>query len=484
MPSVLSKTDENKPSTSQDVAAPRLPVATNTGSLGERCAEIDEALASYQRIQDNVYSRLKINPFLAIVGAYRNETRPQYKLFILSTLFDLYDFKVETAWKYGFHVIELFFGLFDVVKPGKTVQPQSLNNSETDSIVKQVKEFMKEKFSHLDKSVVNLVGIITALICSLIGAPLFNRKKESYFSTFARFGSDISKISGFSKAGTMFTSVLEAFGIEILNIGTQAEKEDLKELSKLVVKLEEFQQLCVHNQALVFEKLGEYLELDKVCRETDKRYSNLISKESYKLLVPVYNNFKKLRVTLTKVLGEYMSSAERQIPVCLYLYGESGVGKSELLQEISRRLHKRLEMSNTVYPRSPSDKFWSRYHGQSVVIYDDMFSLADGKDAQEFISAVTAAPYGINMGDLADKGTHFSSKFLFCASNMAYYQASNVVTNPQATDRRRHLMFEVTLSKPYEKGKLDFDFKNTILRRMDPKRNIGSRYLINHLLQM
>ena len=476
MSSVVKPSDATKSLASTDATAPGL-MEVHTPTAAERCAQFDAVLSRYQTVQNQVYDNLKINPFLVSIGSYRRETRPEFKAFILSSLFDLYGFKLEDVWTYGSGIIELFFKLFDVVGPEKTISPQSLSSLETETMVNQIKNFLSEKFTQIDKSVLNLVGVVAALVCSLIGTPLFNRKKESYFSTFARFGGDLSKMSGFGKAGTMFTSVLEAFGVEILDISSQAEREDLKELTDVVAQLEDFQQVCIDNQASVFERLGDYMELDKICKELDKRYSNLISKESYKLLSNVYNNFKKLRTTLSKVLKEYMSSAERQVPVCLYLYGESGVGKSELLQEISRRVHKKLKLNNTTYSRSPSDKFWSGYRGQSVVIYDDMFSLSDGKDAQEFISAVTAAPYGIAMGDLADKGTHFSSKFLFCASNTSYYSSSNVVTNPRATDRRRHLMFEVALDAPYRRDK--FDFSNVTLRRMDPIFSQNGKYLIN-----
>lgn len=189
---------------------------------------------------------------------------------------------------------------------------------------------------------------------------------------------------------------------------------------------------------------------------------------------------KKLQRDLTmpfnvhmKLLTELMKQVDtsgafgtkpRTQPVVIWLYGESGVGKSGMSWPLAIDLNnifvhnakEAQEFSKHIYMRNVEQEFWDNYQGQNVVIYDDFGQRVDSQQApneefMELIRTANIAPYPLHMAHLEDKRkTRFTSKILLMTSNV-FEQNVSSLTFPDAFRRRIDLCGKVTNVEEFTK---------------------------------
>jgi hypothetical protein len=126
--------------------------------------------------------------------------------------------------------------------------------------------------------------------------------------------------------------------------------------------------------------------------------------------------------------------SSRPEPVCVYLFGEPGKGKTVfaklLAKEWLRRTLNPLEYESAekninayVYNRTPETEFWDGYANQTVCIFDDFLQkkeIAGGESAAlDLIRSLNGNPALLHMANLSDKGSsYFTSKFVILSCNI------------------------------------------------------------------
>nr|ASS83242.1 non-structural polyprotein [Israeli acute paralysis virus] len=290
---------------------------------------------------------------------------------------------------------------------------------------------------------------------------------------------------------TGVTSMLEYFGVHTLGLRQEAE---------LQVLVEGYKTWCDEVAALVGHKINMDGTFDgrsiveEIMRDTKEiqRVENLYKRgleisrniADMKLPTKLTISFNTHMRYLTEVFKAVDTSGAfgnkpRTQPVVIWLYGESGVGKSGMTWPLAVDLNNSLvdnveEMRNfskNIYMRNVEQEFWDNYQGQNVVVYDDFGQMRDSTsnpnpEFMELIRTANIAPYPLHMAHLEDKRkTKFTSKVIIMTSNV-FEQSVNSLTFPDAFRRRVDLCAEVRNKEEFTKEGYS-KTKGCMVRRLD-----------------
>jgi len=86
---------------------------------------------------------------------------------------------------------------------------------------------------------------------------------------------------------------------------------------------------------------------------------------------------------LEHVRAVQSTAAGKQEPVRVWIYGAAGLGKTHFAQQYIKEMNKEYNCSH--YDRKCMDKYWSRYAGQPILLYDDMGQQQDHLDIGEWV---------------------------------------------------------------------------------------------------
>jgi len=142
-------------------------------------------------------------------------------------------------------------------------------------------------------------------------------------------------------------------------------------------------------------------------------------------------------------------SQSRVEPVVIQLYGESGIGKSTLVEVLAQDvLFDRITwtgpddtIANHIFTRNPSSSYWDGYTGQQALLLDDFMQLVDtptnpNPEILDMIRMKNTAPFPLPMAELSDKAkSFFRSKLVVVTTNTLNFDAKSI-TYPQALARR------------------------------------------------
>lgn len=154
----------------------------------------------------------------------------------------------------------------------------------------------------------------------------------------------------------------------------------------------------------------------------------------------------------------------RAKPLVVYLFGESGVGKSGMTWPLTSDLNcafsdsidEAKNYAAEVYFRNTEQEFWDGYAGQNVVVYDDFGQRVDGsaspnEEYMEIIRTANMAPYPLHMASIDEKKrTKFVSKAIVLTSNILNQHISSL-TFPDAVFRRVDICGKVEVADGYSK---------------------------------
>jgi hypothetical protein len=116
---------------------------------------------------------------------------------------------------------------------------------------------------------------------------------------------------------------------------------------------------------------------------------------------------------------------ERRDPVVVHVEGPPGIGKSLIINEVSRQIAEsfgfRGDRSSYMYNRSVLCDHWDGYKNQLIASIDDFGCINERQqdDMGALIQICSDQDYVLPMADLREKGTKFNSNFLFISTNGA-----------------------------------------------------------------
>nr|AWO67822.1 polyprotein [Strawberry latent ringspot virus] len=220
--------------------------------------------------------------------------------------------------------------------------------------------------------------------------------------------------------------------------------------------------------------LGPQERLKRLRACKDKADRLILQMDSRKVPGAYITHFNNLLQSLDRALVECQQALSvgkwRKTPACIWLYGDSHVGKSVCSQYLIDDVLDSLDYAQTgrVFSRNGSDSFWSCYKNQSAVLYDDFGAVSEGGhfDEAEIIRLIAPAPLPLNMPNLEAKGnTCCTSDFVFITANQAGLTPSAVVHCKKAFENRRLILAEVTA---VEGGRYRDRYRFTIHQKNEP----------------
>ncbi|AAP32283.1 non-structural polyprotein [Kashmir bee virus] len=287
------------------------------------------------------------------------------------------------------------------------------------------------------------------------------------------------------------STMLEHFGVHTLGLKQEAE---------LQLLVQGYKAWCDEVRALVGHKIKLDGDFDgkSIVEEIMKDVHEIQRVENlYKQGLDIARNISDMKLpskltisfnTHMRYLTEVFKAVDtsgafgnkpRTQPVVIWLYGESGRGKSGMTWPLAVDLNNSLlddvtEMRNfskNIYMRNVEQEFWDNYQGQNIVVYDDFGQMRDSTanpnpEFMELIRTANIAPYPLHMAHLEDKRkTKFTSKVIIMTSNV-FEQSVNSLTFPDAFRRRVDLCAEVRNKEEYTKEGYSKQ-KGCMVKRLD-----------------
>lgn len=160
------------------------------------------------------------------------------------------------------------------------------------------------------------------------------------------------------------------------------------------------------------------------------------------------------------IVSPAIVNAIRDEPVCVYLYGQPGVGKSVMTTVLTADYYKEflqergVNYNSVSHSRKAVNEHWDGYTNQPILIVDDFGNKKDNvmkpcTEFEELQYMVNTSEYPLWMADLAKKGvTYFNSELVLLSSNLKYPSIVHMV-DPSSIFRRMHIWAEVVCKSEY-----------------------------------
>lgn len=173
----------------------------------------------------------------------------------------------------------------------------------------------------------------------------------------------------------------------------------------------------------------------------------------------------------------------RMRPICLWLVGESGVGKTEMVYPLcidvlrTMGLMKKEDFHHQVYGRQVETEFWDGYKGQKIVIYDDAFQMKDDKTSPnpevfEVIRSCNTFPQHLHMAALHDKNTFSAAELMLYTTNDMNVKLESITFPDAFFNRIGENAYKVRPKLEYaivvEKGNSGTHYRKLDKTKLDP----------------
>lgn len=155
-----------------------------------------------------------------------------------------------------------------------------------------------------------------------------------------------------------------------------------------------------------------------------------------------------------------LANSIRDEPVCVYLYGQPGVGKSVMTKVLTADYYRDylkgrgVNYNSTSHSRKAVNEHWDGYSNQPILIVDDFANKKDNvvnpcAELEELQYMVNTSEYPLWMADLAKKGTtYFTSELILLSANLKYPEIVHMA-DPSSIYRRVHIWAEVICKSEY-----------------------------------
>jgi len=129
----------------------------------------------------------------------------------------------------------------------------------------------------------------------------------------------------------------------------------------------------------------------------------------------------------------------RACPDVFMFHGQSGLGKSTIIQTIADEIHltehKNDRVTESTYHINPSDAYFSGYESQDVIVFDEFMQEKDGDtlpaqsaSVSNIFKICTTSPTMLNMAAVEDKGKYLKCSLVMGATNIALHRRDALET--------------------------------------------------------
>ncbi|DBA13323.1 TPA_asm: polyprotein [Ranunculus cantoniensis waikavirus] len=330
-------------------------------------------------------------------------------------------------------------------------------------------ETLKEAFSGMSswlsanwtqyiKSVFSLFGVITSLV---VWGKIPSAKKVSSFAEKLKGIGDNGRsftgiIGGFKSIFSACDSISEKLALWVISMAGKSSLNSDSQLQQMVdfniaSWVKETKELSLLENKFIGFGSGEHLE------KVRRLYDNAIKIDSAILngckmdvaLSLIVKDCREKCVALRNDTYSFKGMKQPRIdPIHYCMIGRPGVGKSAISHLlINDILNARNEpLVDRIYTRCCADAYWSNYHQEPVVLYDDLGAIKSSlrlSDFAEIMGLKTNDPFTVPMAIAEEKGKHCTSKYIFSCTNVMYLDDTGDVVTKEAYYRRRNIMVDV-----------------------------------------
>ncbi|APG77425.1 hypothetical protein 1 [Wuhan spider virus 4] len=253
----------------------------------------------------------------------------------------------------------------------------------------------------------------------------------------------------FGSLSSVFSQTVDV-AKEVLGISPCPEVDDFKEdlVQTLNIALEMQKQATVSPGTFVNDgkKFLEFAEKYKSLAKIYEKISKFRDSKYLTVLTPVWTQlntvYHSLQLAYNKV---YVSIKSRPEVVCIYIYGESNIGKTHMAERIVDMINEYTGRSLSVYTVSKGNDYWNGYAQQDIIRIDDMNAVVGNEqdiDSVNVYNICSSAQFNPNQAALEDKNIMLNAKFLIICSNHPTVPSNSLVTYRYAWERRRNLFIK------------------------------------------
>lgn len=297
------------------------------------------------------------------------------------------------------------------------------------------------------------VTFLFLLVPGLRGLSFSHKHSVTLLDRLSNALSEVAKAEKLSTSLSKFWDSTSRFVRGLFGVSGDPVLDDFK--SKLLGGAEKLQNLLIDIRQNPGKYVNSQREMNFV-REAFNKNQELVTSLSkfsdqstrLNILNPIWNQYNhSYRQVMDYFSSTLNLSSVKQVPAVIWIWGDSNIGKSQLVSTIVRGLSQRHGCDLQVYTRSKLVEYWNGYNGQDIVIFDDFMQIMSENctDDCDLMNCVTNTSYNLNMADLTSKGMQFTSKYIICLSNQPTIPVNTRVANREAFERRRDLVIHASL---------------------------------------
>jgi DNA replication protein DnaC len=216
-------------------------------------------------------------------------------------------------------------------------------------------------------------------------------------------------------------------------------------------RAEAMNETCVNNPEIISNDPQKLLEFKREMENISKQYRDLIRLDptvNLQVLTPLWTRLNQTYQHLLTHYGKLCNNKNsRQRPYCLWLYGVSNIGKSEIVDHIIREFNLANGTAWDKFTVSTGPEYLNGFKQERIILVDDFDSFVTQEgclDAMLVMNMVTCAAYNPNMAHLDDKNLQAKPALVIIVSNFATARLNSGINSFEAFERRRDRLIRVT----------------------------------------
>jgi broad-specificity NMP kinase len=310
--------------------------------------------------------------------------------------------------------------LTTLVMTFKSVSQKMKIAFDAEKVINYVPTLIKSLFTS-DKSsdIPNSFSAIKPIIVAIVSVLLMGTTGYNPFVT-----TDIIKISavikGFKEVKSAASDIIDYLVTEICEVDLYGDVAIKKELSDMVTETAKHLQTPAFNYALDATLAAQLRTIHQRAKSlSSHQYKDAKTAGALRNLHSMLNtNISQLHEKIT-IINDMLGSAPRQATVGLLLSGKPGVGKSTLVNHLTRIIADKMGYRHGLYNINKNDGFYTTYAGQDFGVFNE-FGAKVGNDpvVSELNDIISGDPKNFEAANVHAKTQPCQLKLCILTSNI------------------------------------------------------------------